>query len=246
MSVTRAALLAAGAAKRLKPLTDDRPKCMLEVGDRPILAHLIAALRAHGVDDLAVVVGFREERVRDLLGDTVTYIRNVEYATTNSLHSLWLARRHLEPGGLILNSDVLVHPANLRLLLDGPPSALLYDPAAGKGDAEAMKLALDVDRSVRRLSKELPDDETEGENLGIIKLDAEGMAAGFSALKRMMSSECKRAWVPEMINVMRPTKRVVAIAATHPWTEIDTPTDLDHAREAVWPLMREAHAALTR
>ena len=52
MSITRALILAAGSARRLKPHTNDRPKCMLEVGGRPILAHQVAALRLGGVSDI--------------------------------------------------------------------------------------------------------------------------------------------------------------------------------------------------
>ncbi len=242
--VTRAVILAAGAARRLRPLTDACPKCMLEVGGRPILTHQIAALRAAGVGDIAVVTGFCAETIRALLGDSFTDFHNADFATTNSIYSLWLARAHLADGGLILNADVLFHPDALAALLASPaPSALLFDPDAGRGDAEAMKVALDdTDGSVARLSKTLPDAETRGENLGLIRLDAGGARAMTKALDAMIASDIRHAWVPEVINEMRPRHRVLGIATDAAWIEIDTPEDLERARTEVWPRLADALA----
>lgn len=234
--LSRAVILAAGFARRLKPLTDDRPKCMLPVGGRPILAHQVEALRGQGVREIAVVTGFGAQTIHDLLGGGVTYIHNADYATTNSIYSLWLASGWLAPGGLILNSDVLFHPRVLGELLGAPPpNCLLYDPASGHGDPEAMKVALDGDGAVERLSKALPADRTCGENLGLIRLDAAGARAAAEALDALIAGDVRRAWVPEVINEMRPRQRVWAIPTRGPWIEIDTREDLARAESEVWP-----------
>jgi choline kinase len=239
--ISRALILAAGAARRLKPLTDDRPKCMLEVGGRPILAHQVAALRGLGVGEIAVVTGFCAETIHALLGDAATYVHNADFATTNSIYSLWLGREHLAPGGLILNSDVLFHPAVLRELVEAPhPNALLYDPASGHGDPEAMKVSLNGDGSIDRLSKALPDDRTRGENLGLIRLDAAGVRAMCEALDALIASDIRHAWVPEVINEMRPHQRVQAIPTRGPWIEIDTREDLERANREVWPKIADS------
>lgn len=244
-AITRAVILAAGAARRLKPLTDDRPKCMLEVGTAPILVHQVAALRAHRVTEIAVVTGFCAETIHTALGTGVTYIHNPDYATTNSIYSLWLARDHLQPGGLVLNSDVLFHPEVLAQLLRAPAAnCLLFDPAEGHRDPEAMKVAVNSNGIVTRLSKALPPDRTRGENLGLIRLSRQGAAAAREALDAMVAGEITRAWVPEVINEMYPHKKVHAIAVAAPWIEIDTPADLERARAELWPRMASAFAAL--
>jgi choline kinase len=240
--VQRAVILAAGSAKRLKPLTDHCPKCMLEVGGQPILTHQVAALRASGVTQIAVVTGFCVETIHAHLGDEVTHIHNPDYATTNSIYSLWLAREHLAPGGLILNSDVLFHPRALATLIGSPhANCLLYDPEAGQGDPEAMKIAIDdSDGSIERLSKALPDAKTRGENLGVIRLDAEGAGVAAETLDALIASDIRRAWVPEVINEMRPRVRVHPVAVGAPWIEIDTPEDLERARSEVWPQLDDS------
>lgn len=241
MTIKRAVILAAGSARRLKPLTDNRPKCMLDVGGAPILQHQVAALRGCGVDDVAVVTGFCAETIRDLLGNSVSYVHNADYDTTNSVYSLWLGREHLRGGGLILNSDVLFHPASLRRLLDEPSgNCLLFDASAGKGDAEAMKILLNGDGTILRLSKALPDSKCNGENLGVIRVDEAGAKAMDSALEALIASNVRRAWVPEVINEMRPVQHVKAVAIAEPWIEIDTPDDLEIARTEIWPQIAEA------
>lgn len=215
---------------------------MLEVGGQPILAHQIAALRASGVTRIAIVTGFCAETIHDHLGDDVTYIHNADYATTNSIYSLWLAREHLAPGGLILNSDVLFHPCALPTLIGAPhANCLLFDPDAGHGDPEAMKIAIDgTDGSIERLSKALPDAKTRGENLGVIRLDAKGAGVAAETLDAMIASDIRRAWVPEVINEMRPRVRVHPVDVAAPWIEIDTPEDLERARSEIWPKLDDS------
>jgi choline kinase len=215
---------------------------MLEVGGQPILAHQVAALRASGVTQIAVVTGFCAETIHTQLGDGVAYIHNADFATTNSIYSLWLSREHLAPGGLILNSDVLFHPRALGTLIGDPrPNCLLFDPDAGHGDPEAMKIAIDdSDGSIERLSKALPDAKTRGENLGVIRLDAEGAAVAAETLDAMIASDIRHAWVPEVINEMRPRVRVHPVAVGAPWIEIDTPEDLERARIEIWPRLGDS------
>ena len=63
--ITTALLLAAGAGARLQPLTDNCPKCLTEVRGVPILGRLVSCLLAQGFDRLVVVVGYRDDQIRD-------------------------------------------------------------------------------------------------------------------------------------------------------------------------------------
>jgi len=65
--ITTALLLAAGTGSRLRPLTRNAPKCLTEVGDRPILDRLIHNLRAKGFQRLVVVLGHQGDQIRDFL-----------------------------------------------------------------------------------------------------------------------------------------------------------------------------------
>lgn len=75
---------AAGRGSRLRPLTDDRPKPLVEVGGRPLLSHVFETLSPH-VESIVVVVGYRGDEIRERFGDRhdgtpVTYVEQDEPA----------------------------------------------------------------------------------------------------------------------------------------------------------------------
>jgi choline kinase len=120
--ITTALLLAAGTGARLRPLTRNAPKCLTEVGGRPILDRLIHNLRAQGIERLVVVLGHQGEQIREFLGYKasdmrVNYVFNPEYRTTNNLYSLWLARQQIQEPFLLLESDLVFEARMLDDLL---------------------------------------------------------------------------------------------------------------------------------
>ena len=60
-------ILAAGMAKRLRPLTDTKPKCLLEVGGRTLLQRIVDAMHQTGITEFVVVTGYRGNMIRDFL-----------------------------------------------------------------------------------------------------------------------------------------------------------------------------------
>jgi NDP-sugar pyrophosphorylase family protein len=76
----KALILAAGEGTRLRPLTLDRPKPMLRVGDRPILEHLIDLLRRHGVTELAINLHYKPEAIVDYFGDGARFGVSITYS----------------------------------------------------------------------------------------------------------------------------------------------------------------------
>jgi NDP-sugar pyrophosphorylase family protein len=120
--VRTALLLAAGIGSRLAPLTDARPKCLVCVSEEPILERLIGCLDGLGFERLVVVIGYRAEMIRNYLGESfggiaVEYIVSPLFATTNTLYSLWLARRVIDEPFLLVESDVVFDEPLLAPLL---------------------------------------------------------------------------------------------------------------------------------
>ena len=117
--VTTALLLAAGSGCRLRPVTDDQPKCLTEIDGIPILERLIDCLSQQGFERLVVVVGYLEHRIREFLGErrnglSIKYVVNPQYLTTNNIYSLWLAREAVQESFLLIESDLLFESALLR------------------------------------------------------------------------------------------------------------------------------------
>ena len=117
--VRKAIILAAGVGDRLQPFTRQFPKCLAPINGVPILVNTLTHLSDVGVNEVVIVVGHQKEKIYDRIGDTfkalkVSYIESENYASTNNIYSLWLARKHLVDDVLLLEADVFFE----RRLLD--------------------------------------------------------------------------------------------------------------------------------
>ncbi|WP_419785382.1 phosphocholine cytidylyltransferase family protein [Pseudodesulfovibrio sp.] len=125
MSTTRAIILAAGRGSRMHSLTQDRPKCLVELGGRPLLEWQLNALRVGGISDILVVTGYMGHK---LSGNFKT-LENPDWATSNMVTTLTKANQWLREGPtLIAYSDILYRPEHVRALAcaDGD-LAMTYD-----------------------------------------------------------------------------------------------------------------------
>jgi choline kinase len=242
MSITKAIILAAGVGSRLRPLTDDRPKCLLEVGGRSLVEHQLDALQRFGVVDVVIVVGYREPLIRARLGDRVRYVTNERYEHTNSLYSLWLARRELVSGSLILNSDVLALPRLFeRLLQSVAANAILVEPGE-HFEAEDMKVRLKGGHVVT-FGKHLPPAEAHAHNVGVAKFERDGAVRLAGCLDRLVATGHENDWAPVAFAEFASHWPLIAVSTDGlPWIEIDYVDDLKRAALEIEP----AIAALDR
>lgn len=126
-----AVILAAGMGSRLKPLTDTRPKPLVEVNGVPIIHNALEQLGAAGVRRATIVVGYRKDAIEYACGSSfagvaIDYVASTVFDRTGSAYSLWLAREALLRGDvLLLEGDVFFEAEVLRKLLrsDAPNSA---------------------------------------------------------------------------------------------------------------------------
>ncbi|OLE96826.1 MAG: hypothetical protein AUG75_15650 [Cyanobacteria bacterium 13_1_20CM_4_61_6] len=228
-----ALILAAGQGSRLKL---GRAKCLAYVGGRPLIHHQFDALRAAGVERFFVVAGYQAPLVEQALPGGTTLIYNDSYAKTNSLYSFLLARRTVGRELLVLNCDVLFHPLIAQMVARHPGAALAYDSTSG-GDAEEMKVEVRGGRLVT-MSKTLAPGRSCGENVGIIRLSGAATRAAFDAAQQMVAAGGRRQWLPAAIAAIAGEHPVACLdVAGLPWTEIDFPEDLAHARTSVLPAM---------
>jgi NDP-sugar pyrophosphorylase family protein len=117
-----AVILAAGMGTRLRPLTNDRPKALVEVNGTPILHNALRQLSRAGIAEACLVVGYRHEQIRaacglEYEGVRLQYVQSSSFQTTGSAHSLWLAREFLKRDALVLEGDVFFEAGVLQALL---------------------------------------------------------------------------------------------------------------------------------
>jgi dTDP-glucose pyrophosphorylase len=123
--IDKAVLLAAGRGTRMRELTTDLPKPMIEVRSKPILQHMVEGLREADVRQFLIIVGYRADAVQNFFGDGSRYNIEIQYATQvvqdGTGRVVDLARNFAGDSPFVLNyGDILVDPANYERLLDLP------------------------------------------------------------------------------------------------------------------------------
>jgi choline kinase len=232
-------ILAAGRGSRLNGTAGDKPKCLVRAGGLSLLERQIRTLHRAGVDDVVVVVGCQADRVRQHCGTGVRYVENFRFAETNSLYSLWTARALLYEGFVVLNCDVLFHPALLDELLASQHDAALLIDYRSEGQPpygdEEMKIQV-RDGLVVDMSKTMDPAVADGENLGIVKFGPASAPALVGILDRIVSAGGLRDWAPQAFREFAQSRPLHAIGSGgFPWIEIDFPEDYQRAVREVLP-----------
>ena len=231
-------ILAAGMAKRLRPLTDNKPKCLLKVGERTLLERTVDAMTAAGVTEFIVVTGYCADQIRDFLAQhfadvSFEFLHNADYEHNNNIYSLWMATKRV--GGsefLLMDSDILCDPAAVSAIASLKESALAVNRHE-LGDEE-MKVVVDADGRITAISKTCDPAEAMGESVGIEHFTADYSRALAAELDRMIVSEglidifYERAF--ERLIPQGHTFRVVDTTAFFSY-ELDTPEDFRRAQE---------------
>jgi len=173
----RAVILAAGRGSRMGALGRDRPKCLVELEGRPLLDRQIAALRRGGVDEIALVRGYRAELLNY---PNLSYFENARWAETNMVMSLAAAAPWLRAGPVIVSyADIFYRSELVRGLADAPGSIVLSYDRAWRGlwtrrfadplsDAETFR----IDAAGKLLEiggKTTKIEDIEGQYMGLLK-----------------------------------------------------------------------------
>jgi choline kinase len=226
-----AVYLAAGEGKRLRPLTDQLPKAMVELGGAPLAERSLTTLRAAGVTEVAAVTGHCSEALRPVEPLIAEQRFNPRYADAGNVYSLWCARDVVERGCYVINSDVLFEDEIARRLVALEETALLCSASHGV-DQESMK-AVSENGRLTRLSKTVPVDANP-EYIGLTRIDpAEGPPLAEILdrfVERGLVDDYYEAAIEELAR-RRPVRIERVDGLT--WIEIDDHDDLARARSDV-------------
>ena len=250
-AVDTAVILAAGMGSRLREELDDRPKGLLELGDRPIVEESILKLGRAGIERIVVVTGYMREAYEELAGsfpELVVTVHNEVYDRSGSMYSLYCAREHLDRDFLLLESDLIYERRALTEVLEcASDSCLLLSEWTHAGDEVFVSTRdgrlVDMSKDPSSLA-----DTPSGELVGITKVSTEL----FRHMERFSEEAFQRS-----LMVDYETDCLVGVAPIHPimcrvveglsWAEIDDPDHLARARASVYPAIRarDADLALT-
>src|SRR5256714_11628540 len=123
MKSNKAVLLAAGRGTRMRQLTADLPKPMVEVRGKPVLQYIVEGLRDAGTRNFLIVVGYRAEVVRNFFGDGSRYKIDIQYVTQATQDGtgrvVELAKNFAANSPFVLAyGDILIDPANYQRVVD--------------------------------------------------------------------------------------------------------------------------------
>ena len=231
-------IMAAGMAKRLRPLTDDKPKCLLEVGGRTLLERTVCSMVDAGISELVIITGYFGDMVREFLTAhfpnlTFHFLHNADYEHNNNIYSLWMSGKVVRGRDfLMMDSDILCDPAVVSRIASEKEDALALN--RHEMGEEEMKVVVDAEGHITEISKTCSPAAALGESVGIERVTAAYSEALFRELDKMILEEglidifYERAF--ERLIPQGFTFRVVDTTDYFSY-ELDTPEDFQRAQE---------------
>jgi choline kinase len=125
-----AVILAAGRGSRLKELSLEQPKPMIQVNNVTIISNLVQHLISSKVDTIVVIVGYMADRLKEHLAPFNTkanliFVENEIYDKTNNIYTLWLAKEYLRNGFFLFEADVFIEESIVKDFLNSQKADLM-------------------------------------------------------------------------------------------------------------------------
>ena len=232
----KAIILAAGRGSRMKDLTDERPKCLVELLGKTLLDWQLAALKGAGIDDIAIVTGYK----RELLTDRgLVEFHNPRWADTNMVSSLACAEEWLTAAPCIVSySDIFYSPSAVQSLMSCPAVlAVTYDPnwlalwtqRFGDPLLDAETFRLNPDKTLAEIgNKPKTVEEVQGQYMGLLRFTPAGWGEVLRIRATLSPSECDRMHMTGTLQKIIEAGRmsIEAIPYEFAWGEIDSAEDL--------------------
>ncbi len=225
------------------PLTENSPKCMLEIAGKAVLQWQLDALLACGITEINIITGFHSEQVENLLKSNyadkprIKFIFNPFFNVSDNLASCWLARHEMYEDFLLINGDTVFEKSLLEHVLNSAsaPVTLTID-FKEKYDEDDMKVTL-KDMQVRGVSKILSPEQTHAESIGMLYFRNDGPGYFRSSIEKAMRKPSGlKSWFLSVVDSMAENDLVSACSISgHRWAEIDFINDLESAQEILAP-----------
>ena len=229
----KAVILAAGMGRRLKDITLDTPKPLLKVANTTIIQYLVSCLKEIGVKDIYVVTGFKSKMIKNKLGNLVNYIHNKRFKTTNSIYSLYLAKKYLQNSDFILaNGDIFLSKVCLSKVIKFKSSTSFGIKRKKYLNGE-MNITL-KNNLIRKIGKNIKNKNSNAESAQIsyfIKKDANIL---FRRVKQLIDEKCFNLFPAYAYQtVIDKSKLKISFIKKKCWYEIDNKNDLTKLRKKI-------------
>ena len=238
----QALILAAGVSRRLKPLTDSTPKCLLPIGRSNLLDLTIRNIVSNGIKEFLIVTGYRENMIKNYINKNFSglkfeFITNKDYENNNNSYSLWMTNDYVSNDILLFDSDILFDKEIIKKLLDNKNENCLAVNFTDMLDEEQIKVKLDNENQILKIGKDVPIEDSAGESIGIERFSSYFMKELFAILDRKILmennvNEFYEVSFQEMIGNKNQRNSIYAVDVSEfECMEIDTIQDYNKAQE---------------
>ena len=229
----KAVILAAGIGSRLRPITDEVPKCMVKVGDETIIERQLYSIINAGIKDIVVCTGYKNNILENFIKekyDFVKFIHNEDYLKTNNMYSMYLTKDYIgDDNVIVMNADVFVEPEYVKLLAQSEYENCILTEC-GRYEEENMKIIFDGEK-INSISKQISKEDAYGTTIDMYKFSKEFVQKWYDVMNNIINVENqKNMWNEVAINEMFKYENVVPLNIGKMWFEIDNHEDLEKAR----------------
>lgn len=237
-------ILAAGQGSRLRPLTNDKPKCMVSYQNTPLIDTILTTAKECNLDNIAIIGGYKKEVLTQYLGNSYQFYFNKNYDSTNMVSTLFTAEEFMDDDIIISYSDIIYDPLILQKLINSKDDFSVVVDKKWKElwlqrmgnpleDAETLKVN---NGKITELGKKPSSyDDIEGQYIGLIKISKKVLKKVinfYNQLDKTMLYEGKdfnNMYMTTFIQLIIDNQllNVSPLYINGGWVEIDTKDDLD-------------------
>lgn len=228
----KALILAAGLGSRLRPITNEIPKSMVKVNDKPILFKQIDNLLENGVKDITVIAGYKSEVMIEAINNNyegIEIIVNDSYDKTNNMYSAYIAMNKMSGSDfLLMNADVFYDSEVLtELLKDKYQNAIVVEKNAY--NEENMKVS-GKDFKLNKISKQIEMEDAYGVSIDVYKFSKTGSEAFYSVVQDYIENKKElNQWTEVALDQVLRKVDFKACPLKGKWIEIDNHDDSNQA-----------------
>lgn len=232
----KAIILAAGRGKRLKDLTLQKPKCLLEIKGETLLEKIIKNCISFKLNDFLIITGhgkeFIEKELKGIENSDFNYqtLYNPFHKEKQNCYSLFLAVSKIKNSDIvIINSDLVFDQNILKHFLKTNGNCLVVDKEKKLGEEE-MKIRIENDRLVD-ISKNIDPKKCFGEYIGISRINSGHINLLRKSLERIILKDPSKYYEDAFKSMFSSTDFLISETNGLKWVEIDTPSDLEYAKK---------------
>jgi len=236
-----AIILAAGSDNLLGDISQNGPKCLIQIEGSSLLEIQVNTLHACGIENIAVVRGFEAEQI-NVPG--LRYYDNPAYADTGVLHSLFSAVDEMTDDVLIIYGDILFEEQTVQRLLESKhdiAAGVIVNISPNVDPSQIEMVYFDAENRITKTGKNLVDEyETQGQYIGMVKCSRRGVEIikqNYSVMKALYagkrfnkSESFEKAWLTDFFSEMAGLGVPLhCIIFERGWLEINTRDDYERA-----------------